>query len=83
MAKENSTIVKIYTTPPCVYCKMAKAYFKENNVEFQEVDVAADTSARAEMIQKSGQIGVPVIDVGGKIIIGFDKPRISQALGIN
>jgi len=75
--------VKIYTTPPCVYCKMAKAFFTENKVAFEEVDVAANTKAREEMIKKSGQIGVPVIDVGGKIIIGFDKPRISQALGIN
>ncbi|OHA01026.1 MAG: NrdH-redoxin [Candidatus Sungbacteria bacterium RIFCSPHIGHO2_02_FULL_49_12] len=75
--------VKIYSTPPCVYCKMAKAFFKENNIEFQEVDVASDSKAREEMIKKSGQIGVPVIDVGGKVIVGFDKPRLSQALGIN
>lgn len=74
--------VKIYSTPPCVYCKMAKAFFKENNIAFEEVDVASDTKAREEMIKKSGQIGVPVIDVGGKVIVGFDKPRLSQALGI-
>ncbi len=74
--------VKIYTTPPCVYCKMAKAFFQENEVKYQEVDVASDTKARTEMIQKSGQIGVPVIDVGGKIVVGFDKGRLSELLGI-
>ena len=55
--------VKIYTTPPCVYCKMAKAYFKENSIEYKEVDVASDLKARQEMIEKSGQMGVPVIDI--------------------
>jgi len=74
--------VKIYTTPPCVYCKMAKAYFKENSIEYKEVDVASDLKARQEMIEKSGQIGVPVIDVGGKIVVGFDKGRLSDLLGI-
>lgn len=75
--------VKIYTTPVCVYCKMAKAYFQENNIKYEEVNVAADAKAREEMIAKSKQIGVPVIDVDGKIIIGFDKPRLADALGIH
>jgi len=75
--------VKIYTTPPCVYCKMAKAYFKENSIEYKEVDVASDLKARQEMIEKSGTIGVPVIEIDGKIIVGFDRPRIAQALGLN
>lgn len=74
--------VKIYTTPVCVYCKMAKAFFQENKVEYEEVNVATDAKAREEMIAKSHQIGVPVIEVDGKIIIGFDRPRLSQALGI-
>ena len=74
--------VKIYTTPVCVYCKMAKAFFTENNVRYEEVNVAENTKAREEMISKSRQIGVPVIDVNGKIIIGFDKPRLIEALGI-
>jgi len=75
--------VKIYTTPPCVYCKMAKAYFKENSIEYKEVDVASDLKARQEMIEKSGTIGVPVIEIDGKIIVGFDRPRIAEALGLN
>lgn len=74
--------VKIYTTPVCVYCKMAKAFFDENKIEYEEVNVAADVEARKEMIAKSRQIGVPVIEVNGKIIIGFDRPRLSAALGL-
>lgn len=74
--------VKIYTTPVCVYCKMAKAFFVENNVKYEEVNVAENSKAREEMIAKSHQIGVPVVDVNGKIIIGFDKPRLIEALGI-
>jgi len=74
--------VKIYTTPSCVYCKMTKEFFHKNNVEYEEKNVATDTAARDEMIQKSGQLGVPVIDVGGKIIIGFDQPQLKEALGL-
>lgn len=74
--------VKIYTTPICVYCKMSKEFFKQNNVEYEEHDVAVDAKARDEMIQKSGQMGVPVIEVDGKIIIGFDQPKLKEALGI-
>ncbi|HIH20766.1 TPA: NrdH-redoxin [Candidatus Micrarchaeota archaeon] len=75
--------VKIFTTPTCVYCRLAKDFFKQNNVEWQEVDVAKDRNAAMEMIDKSGQMGVPVIEVDGKIIIGFDKPALKQALGLS
>lgn len=75
--------VKIYTTPACVYCKMAKEFFEKNNVAYEEKDVASDAVARDEMITKSGQFGVPVIEVDGKIIIGFDQPRLKEALGIS
>jgi len=74
--------VTIYTTPSCVYCKMAKVYFGENNVEFTEKNVMTDLQAQEEMIKKSGQLGVPVIDVDGQIIIGFDKPKLSSLLSI-
>ena len=74
--------VTIYSTPFCVYCKMAKAFFKEKNVAFQEKDVASDVAAREDMMKKSGQMGVPVIDVDGKIIIGFDKLRLQELLEI-
>lgn len=74
--------VKIYTTPSCVYCKMTKEFFSKNNVEFEEKNVATDAQARDEMIQKSGQMGVPVIEVDGQTIVGFDQPKLKEALGI-
>ena len=75
--------VIIYSTPTCGFCDMAKAYFRENNVAFTEKDVMMDEAARAEMLNKSQQMGVPVIDINGKIIVGFDQPRIASALGEN
>jgi len=74
--------VIIYTTPSCVYCKTAKAFFKGNNVAFEEKDVASDVKARDEMVKKSGMMAVPVIDVDGNIVIGFDKQKLSQLLEI-
>ncbi len=72
----------IYTTPTCVYCRAAKEFFNVNHVEYEEKDVAQDERAREEMIQKSEQLGVPVIDIGGDIVVGFDKPRLVQLLGL-
>lgn len=74
--------ITIYTTPPCVFCKMTKAFFKEHNIAYEEKDVSSDAKARDEMIAKSNQMGVPVIDIDGKIVIGFDKPRLSQLIGV-
>jgi glutaredoxin 3 len=74
--------VTIYTTPTCVYCRMAKEYFKENDVAYQEKNVALDEKAREEMIEKTGQLGVPVIDVDNKIVIGFDKEALNGLLGL-
>lgn len=74
--------IKIYTTPTCVYCKMAKEFFKKNNVEYQEFNVAEDDKARQEMVEKSHQLGVPVIDIDGEIIIGFDEGELRQALDL-
>ncbi len=72
--------VHIYSTPSCTYCQAAKEYFTQNGVEYAEFDVAADEAKRAEMVEKSGQMGVPVIDIGGTIIVGFDEPLIKAAL---
>jgi len=72
--------IKIYTTTTCPYCVMAKRFFKENNVKYEEVNVQENRDATEEMIQKSGQMGVPVIDVNGTIIIGFDKKALEKAL---
>lgn len=74
--------VTIYSTPTCHFCNMAKEYFKANGVDFESFDVASDSEKRAEMMQKSGQLGVPVILIKDKVIIGFNKPVISQLLGL-
>ena len=74
--------VTIYSTPYCVYCKIAKEFFKKNNIAYEERDVASDTTAQQEMIASSGQMGVPVIRIGERIIIGFDQPAIKEALGM-
>lgn len=74
--------VTIYTTPTCAYCKMTKAFFKEHNVAYEEKDVASDRAAAEEAMEKSGQMAVPVIDIDGTIVVGFDKPHLSQLLGI-
>jgi len=72
--------VKIYSTPTCPYCHMAKDFLKENKVEFEDIDVAADVKARNEMIDKSGQMGVPVIQIGNEYIVGFNKERVKELL---
>ena len=77
------TQVNIYTTPTCVYCKMAKDYFAKNNVEYKEHNVAEDEKARDEMIKKSGQFGVPVIEINGKIVIGFNKGELDKVLKLS
>ena len=74
--------VTIYSTPTCVYCKAAKDFFKANNISYTEYNVAADLKKRQEMIEKSGQMGVPVIEVGADIVVGFDKAMLSQLLGV-
>ncbi|MCX5713386.1 MAG: glutathione S-transferase N-terminal domain-containing protein [Candidatus Omnitrophica bacterium] len=74
--------VKIYSTPTCPYCIRAKQFLKENNIVFDDLDISSNAQAGEEMIEKSGQMGVPVLDIDGEIIVGFDKPRISQALGL-
>ncbi len=74
--------VKIYTTPTCAFCHAEKEFFKENNIAFEEHDVFADVKARQEMIDKTGQLGVPVTDINGQIVIGFDKSKLKQLLGI-
>jgi glutaredoxin-like YruB-family protein len=73
-------MVKIYTTPSCHYCKLAKEYFKSKNVDYSEVNVISDVAAQKEMIEKTGQFGVPVININGKFIIGFDREKIDSAL---
>ena len=74
--------VTIYSTPTCHFCQMTKDFLKEKGVAYTEYNVASDLEKRQEMIQKSGQMGVPVIFVGGDMIIGFDQERLVSTLGI-
>lgn len=72
--------VKVYTTSACPYCSMTKHFLKENNIEFEEIDVSRNRKAAEEMIEKSGQMGVPVIEINGEIIVGFNKEALEKAL---
>lgn len=72
--------VRIYTTPTCHWCKIAKEYFKEKDIEYEEYNVAEDHDKAMEMVNKSGQRGVPVIDIDGQLIIGFDKETIDKLI---
>ena len=82
----SDTKIKVYSTPTCGYCKLAKQYFDEKNVEYEDIDVSSDEKAQEEMISKSKQMGVPVIiinkDDKENVIIGFDKNKINELLEI-
>ena len=76
--------VKIYTTPTCHFCNMAKEYFKANSVAYEAIDVASDLEARKAMVEMTGQMGVPVIVVGDTdVVVGFDQPKIASLLGLS
>jgi len=72
--------VIVYSTPTCVYCKMAKEFFDQNKVEYTDRNVAEDEAARNEMVEKSGQMGVPVIVIDDEITVGFDQEKIKELL---
>ena len=74
--------VIVYSTPTCPWCMRVKQYLKENNILFLDWDVGADKVSANEMVKKSGQMGVPVLDIDGQIIVGFDKEKINLALGL-
>lgn len=74
--------VTIYSTPTCHFCHMAKDYFDEKGVTYNDIDVSKDMNAAREMIMKSGQRGVPVITIGDQFIVGFDQQRIDALLGL-
>tara|TARA_Y100000310_G_scaffold303601_1_gene342093 strand:+ start:1027 stop:1266 length:240 start_codon:yes stop_codon:yes gene_type:complete len=74
--------VKVYSTPTCPFCVKAKEFLKEHNIDFENIDVSKNQEAAKEMVDKSGQMGVPVIDIDGEIIVGFDVEKIKKALDI-
>jgi glutaredoxin-like YruB-family protein len=75
-------MVKIYSTPTCAYCETLKEYLKGKKISFESVDVSTDQKGLDEMIMKSGQMGVPVVDIDGTIVVGFDKEKINNLLKI-
>jgi glutaredoxin-like YruB-family protein len=74
--------ITVYSTPTCPYCIRAKEFLKSNNIEFEDIDVSENQEKAQEMIDKTGQMGVPVLDIDGEIIVGFDKDAISRALNL-
>ena len=74
--------VLVYSTPTCPWCIRTKQFLKDNNITFEDVDVSSNQQAAEEMVEKSGQMGVPVLDIGGQIIVGFDKTKIQSVLGL-
>ncbi len=80
---DNKNKVIIYSTPSCHFCNMAKDYFTQNGVSFESYDVSSDSDKRAEMMEISGQLGVPVIVVDDKVVIGFNKPKLAELLDIS
>ena len=74
--------VKVYSTSTCPWCYKTKDFLKSNNITFEDIDVASDKNAREEMVKKTGQLGVPVIDVDGDISVGFDENWVKQTLGL-
>lgn len=79
---EHKNKITVYSTPTCPYCVMAKEYLKSKGFKYEDVDVAHDRARAQEMIEKSGQMGVPVLDIDGNVIVGFDKEAIDKSLGI-
>ncbi|HDZ54338.1 MAG TPA: glutaredoxin family protein [Candidatus Nealsonbacteria bacterium] len=75
-------MVKVFSTPTCPYCVTLKEFLKEHSIEFEDIDVSQNKQALDEMVKNSGQMGVPVVDIDGQIIVGFDKEKISELLNI-
>ena len=73
--------VKVFSTPTCPYCHMAKAYLKNKKVEFEDIDVSRDQAQAIQMVQKSGEMGVPQLWIDDEVVVGFNQPVIDQLLG--
>lgn len=80
--KKKKQRVLMFSTPTCTYCRQAKRYFREKGVRFRDVDVSKDPAAARDMVRMSGQQGVPVIKIGSKVMVGFNKPEIDRLLGL-
>ncbi len=82
MTNKPQPRVIVFSTPTCTYCNAAKRYFREKGIKFNDIDVTRDPAAARDMVRRSGQQGVPVIDIGGRIVVGFNRPAIDQLLGL-
>lgn len=80
--RKLKTMIKIYTTPVCAYCKMAKEYFKSKNFEYEEISLVGNAKAQELVILKTGMVAAPIIEIKGKFIVGFDRVKINEALGL-
>jgi glutaredoxin 3 len=80
IADETMKTIKVYSTPTCPFCKQAKSFLAERSIPFEDIDVTKDEKARDTMIEKSGQMSVPVIEVGDEILVGFDREKLAKAL---
>ncbi|MFH1656463.1 MAG: glutaredoxin domain-containing protein [Candidatus Nealsonbacteria bacterium] len=74
--------VRVFSTPTCPYCVTLKEYLREHNIDFEDIDISQDQKMSEEMVEKSGQMGVPVIDISGEWVVGFDKAKINELLDI-
>ena len=81
MAETTTKRVTIYSTPTCPYCHQAKDYLTSKGIAFTELNVATDLDARSAMVQRSGQLGVPVIEVDGQVVVGFNRGKLDELLG--
>jgi len=81
-AHKKQPRVIVFSTPTCRFCVSAKKYFREQGIKFRDVDISKDQAAAKDMQRRSGQMGVPVIDIGGRVIVGFDRPKIDRLLGL-
>ncbi len=76
--REIKMAIKLYSTKTCIWCQKVREFFREHKIKFKDIDVGANLKAAQEMIRKTGQQGVPVIDVNGQIVIGFDKIKLES-----
>ncbi len=82
MRSDTVNMITIYSTPTCVYCNTLKKYLDSKDIKFEEIDVSQNEKELEKMVEISGQMGVPVIDIDGNIVIGFDKQKIDELLGL-
>lgn len=82
MSTTQPKTVKVFSTPTCPYCHMTKAYLKDKKVSFEDIDVSQDQGQAMQMVQKSGEMGVPQLWIDDQVVIGFNKPAIDQLLGL-